>query len=322
MNYLDLIRLTALMDITSGKPDILVGLIDGPVALGHSGLASSGIREVPGKLAGACSQASSTACLHGTFVAGILCGKRGSVAPAICPDCTLLVRPIFAENTLGNRQTLSGPFSKPAVHPERVEGYGWPAQDKPVESMPSATPDELAAAIIETIDAGARVINLSAAITHPSSTGERELEEALNYASKRGVLIVAAAGNQGAVGSTVITRHPWVIPVVACDLQGRPIGYSNLGSSIGRRGLSAPGDNVTSLGADGKPVTFSGTSVAAPFVTGAIALLWSEFPKATGADMKVLVTRSNGQRRNTVVPPLLNAWGAYQVMKSGLRRIT
>ena len=60
--------------------------------------------------------------------------------------------------------------------------------------------------------------------------------------------MVAAAGNQGTVGSSVITRHPWVIPVIACDLQGRPTTESNLGSSIGRRGLAAPGENIASLG--------------------------------------------------------------------------
>ena len=50
--------------------------------------------------------------------------------------------------------------------------------------------------------------------------------------------MVAAAGNQGTLGSSAITRHPWVIPVVACDLRGRPMNESNLGSSIGRRGLT------------------------------------------------------------------------------------
>ena len=45
-----------------------------------------------------------------------------------------------------------------------------------------------------------------------------------------------------------------------------------LGSSIGRRGLSAPGDAITSLSAAGPPLTLGGTSVAAPFVTGTIAL--------------------------------------------------
>jgi hypothetical protein len=36
--------------------------------------------------------------MHGTFVAGILCAKRGSVALAISPDCTLIIRTIFAED--------------------------------------------------------------------------------------------------------------------------------------------------------------------------------------------------------------------------------
>lgn len=272
------------MELTSGRTEVVVGLIDGSVVMQHSELVGANIREISGELSGQCVQASSTACVHGTFVAGILCGKRNSAAPAICSNCTLLVRPIFAETTLGSEQ------------------------------MPSATPADLAAAIIESIDAGARVLNMSVAIAQPSSQGERELQEALDYALKRGVIAVAASGNQGTLGSSAITRHPWVIPVVACDLQGRPINYSNLGSSIGRRGLSAPGDQITSLGTEEKTLTLGGTSVATPFVTGAIALLWSEFPTATAAEVKLAVTQGNGFRRTTVVPPLLDAWAAYQVL--------
>jgi len=286
MSPLDLIMLSPLMDRTSGRAGIAIGLIDGPVAMDHPDLAGENIRAVPGKVRGQCVQANSAACTHGTFVAGILCGKRGSAAPAICPQCTLLVRPIFAEAMPGDGQ------------------------------MPSATPAELATAIIECIDAGARVVNLSVGLAQPSSKDERELEEALDHAARRGVLVVAAAGNQAMLGSSAITRHPWVIPVVACDLRGRPTSQSNLGSSIGRRGLSAPGDRITSLGTADKPLTSGGTSVAAPFVTGAIALLWSERPAATAAKVKYAVTRARGPRRPTVVPALLDAWAAYQIMET------
>jgi subtilisin family serine protease len=186
--------------------------------------------------------------------------------------------------------------------------------------MPSATPQELAVAIIECIDAGARVINLSLALTQPSTKGEQELEEALNQAVKRSVIVVAAAGNQGTVGSSTITRHPWVIPVVACDLRGRPMNNSNLGSSIGRRGLSAPGDSITSLGAEGQPLTLGGTSFAAPFVTGTISLLCSEFPTASAADVKFAITNAYVPRRTTVVPPMLDAWRAYQFMATAKKR--
>jgi subtilisin family serine protease len=284
MGPLDLVNLTPLMERSSGRPEIKVGLIDGPVVIDHPELATESIQEVPGKLSGACAQASNAACMHGTFVAGILCAKRTSPAPAICPNCTLLVRPIFPETISGNGQ------------------------------VPSATPEELALAIVECIEAGARVLNLSAALAQPSSKGERKLEDALDYAARRGVIAVAAAGNQGTLGSSAITRHPWVIPVAACDLQGRPVSQSNLGSSIGRQGLRAPGEDITSLGTDSKPLTFGGTSAATPFVTGAIALLWSEFPAATAAEIRFAVTQAYAQRRTTVVPPLLDAWAAYQLM--------
>jgi subtilisin family serine protease len=148
---------------------------------------------------------------------------------------------------------------------------------------PSATPAELASAIVDTVKEGGRVINLSAAL-HSSARGWKALEQALDFAIARGAITVAAAGNQAGVGGSAITSHPSVIPIVGCDLQGRPTFESNLGSSIARRGLAAPGENITSLGTDGEAKTFGGTSAAAPFVTGAIALLWSELPSASASD--------------------------------------
>jgi subtilisin family serine protease len=95
---------------------------------------------------------------------------------------------------------------------------------------------------------------------------------------------------------------------------------SNLGSSIGRRGLTAPGDGITSLSAEGQPFTLGGTSVAVPFVTGAIALLWSEFPEATAAQIKLAISQAYAQRRASVVPPLLDAAAAYQVLLTARAR--
>jgi subtilisin family serine protease len=285
-NVLDLVNLAPLMELTSGTPEIVIGLVDGPVVIGHPDLAGENVREIPGRIGGRCAKPSSLACMHGTFVAGILSAKRSSAAPAICPGCTLLVRPIFSETPDAN------------------------------ELIPSATPEELAAAIIECIDAGARLVNLSAALAQvPSAKGERALEQALDYAAKRGVVVVAAAGNQGMVGSTAITRHPSVIAVVACDRRGRSLNESNFGNSIGRRGLSAPGEGITSLSTDGKAVPSGGTSIAAPFVTGGIALVWSEFPEASAGQVRVAVTQAHAQRRPTVVPALLNAWAIYAAMR-------
>jgi subtilisin family serine protease len=286
MDPLELVRLRPLMARGQGRLELTLALIDGPIAVDHADLSQARIREIPGRSGSLCSRLESAACMHATFVAGILSARRGSSSPAICPGCTLIVRPIFAESM------------------------------KPESQMPSATPDELATAIVDVVQAGAAIINLSAAVTHPSARGERRLAEALDYTARRGVLVVAAAGNQGTLGSSAITRHPWVISVVGCDVTGRPTVESNLGSSIGRRGLMAPGENITSIGSNGKPQTSGGTSAAAPFVTGALGLLWSEFPNAGAADLKLAITRSRRQPPNTLVPSLLDAWSAYQLMAS------
>jgi subtilisin family serine protease len=269
---------------TAGNPSITIGLIDGPVALDQPGFAASNIKTLAGHDPPECAIVDSFACQHGTFVAGILAARRGSVAPAICPDCTLLVRPIFRET-------------------------GWEKG-----ALPAATPEELARSILDCVEAGARVLNVSAALARPSSSSARAVEEALDLAARRGVIVVVAAGNQSTLGSTVLTAHHWVIPVAGYNRDGRPTDYSNLGSSIGRRGVGAPADRITSTGAIGEPLTLGGTSAAAPFVTGAVALLWSEFPRARPAAIRFATTQANARRRRTVVPPLLDAWAGYQMM--------
>ena len=170
--------LTPLMERTSGRGEIVIGLLDSPVAVTHPDLVDANLRELPGKQGGTSAQASSAAYLHGTFVAGILCAQRGSAAPAICPGCTLLLRPIFLETIATSGQ------------------------------MPSTTPEALAAAIIETIEAGAQVLNLSVALAQPSPQDNRALEEALEYAVSRGVIPVVAAGNQGTLGSRGFLPNP------------------------------------------------------------------------------------------------------------------
>jgi subtilisin family serine protease len=277
---LGLVGLSRLMDRTSGRPELIVGLVDGPVAVAHPDLALARIRHVHREPGSACARTESAACAHGTFAAGMLVARRGTKSPAICPDCTLLVSPIFSE-TIGDT------------------------------SAPTATCEELAAAVVDCVDGGARVVNMSAAFQLRSPTGERDLASALDHAAVRGVIVVAAAGNHATVGGSLLTRHPAVIPVAASDLHGRPLSLSNFGASIGARGVMAPGQSITSLDADGATRAITGTSAAAPFVTGAIALLWSEFPNARASQMTSAVVRGTRPVCRAIVPRLLNAWEAY-----------
>ena len=283
---LDLVTLTPLMARTSGSRQVVVALVDGPVLTSHPDLAAN-VRALSGRTPDRHAQFTARDYQHGTFTAGILCARRGSPAPAICPGCELLVNPVPVE---------VGPPDADAPHAEAAD---------------------VAAAIVQCIDEGARVINVDVIIEHSSPGGEHALEAAVDYATEHDVGVVVPA-TPGHAGTWRISAHPWVIPVVPYDLQGRPIGYAD--RAIGLRGVGAPGADVTSLGADIEPLTLGGASIAAPFVTGAIALLRSEFPDATLAAIRFALTQEYSTRRTSLVPPILNAWAAYQFLKSAKSR--
>lgn len=285
--------LSQLMALGRGNPEVKIGLLDGPVAIDHPDLQEASIRSIATASAGGCSDPGSLACRHGTFIAGMLVARGKAGDGGICPGCTLLVRPIFGE-------------------PPRV-----------ARPMPAAAPNEVATAVIECVDAGAMVLNLSAAASNLSARAEDRLTAALDCAARFDTIVVAAAGNERAIGSSIITRHPWVIPVVAFDRYGRPLSHSNLGRSIGKHGLGAPGQGIKGLTPDETQAPIpSGTSIAVPFVTGTLALLWSLFPKATATELRAAVThpRPTG-RRTSIVPPPLDPSAAYHALARTLERV-
>ena len=284
MDPLNQTGLQSLMNVSTGDPDVVIGIIDGPVDLNHSALQTSNIKTVRNSQVGACKNATSIACSHGTFIAGILCARRGLPAPAICPNCKIILNPIFRES------------------------------DNIIEKgmmIPTATAEELSNAIIETVDAGARIINLSLSLSTSSLTMYDTLQQAYDYSLHKGVIIVVAAGNYGYIGNISLINHKWLIPVAACSEDGRLDPSSNFGASIGKRGVMAPGVNITSTVPGGRYIQMSGTSVATPFVTGTLALLWSIFPQAAAHDL-VRSLISKKIRNRTIIPRLLNAHEAYQ----------
>ncbi|MEU0847175.1 S8 family serine peptidase [Streptomyces flaveolus] len=269
---------------TTGSPAIRVGLIDGPV-MNHSHplLAESHIQHLRSCRASS-TGAHSAATMHGVATAGVLVGSRGTEALGICPGVTLLSCPVFSP---------------------------WP-------SRAAASPAEVAKAVVETAQAGARVINMSLSLAPGPRAGLSAVEQALDYAAGRGTVVVAASGNESSIDGTVLTRHRAVIPVMAYDIDGRPAQFSNIGHSIGQRGVGAPGEGVLSLRAGGGSRAFGGSSAATAIVTGAIALLWSQFPGEHRESIVSAVTRS-APRQRSVVPPLLNAWRAYEMLLANSR---
>ena len=166
----------------------------------------------------------------------------------------------------------------------------------------SFTDIDEAAGIIYAVDHGARILNLSVGGATTSTTERR----AITYAIDHGALVVTAVGNQGQSGNPVEYPAALVQPVgsdgaggaglavTATTADGRHAPFANIGSWVS---LAAPGDHVlAALSRASSPLIFprttlpgvrglygygSGTSFAAPLVSGAAALVWAANPSLT-----------------------------------------
>jgi thermitase len=137
--------------------------------------------------------------------------------------------------------------------------------------------DQIAQGIIWAADNGAKVINMSLGGLEQSAT----LEAAVDYAWSQGVIVVAAAGNDGTPQQFFPAAYPNVIAVGATNHNDVRAGFSNYGTWVD---VAAPGESILSTAPDhlnatwffgAKYGTISGTSMATPHVAGLAGLVWS-----------------------------------------------
>ena len=126
--------------------------------------------------------------------------------------------------------------------------------------------DDVASAIIYAVNAGAKVINMSFGDDKFSYL----LQDAIKYAYENGVTLVASSGNSSSDMPHYPSSFTEVISVGASDENDYVASFSNYGSTLD---LVAPGVSILTTTNDGTYGSVSGTSAAAPFVTGSAAFL-------------------------------------------------
>ncbi|MFD8389299.1 type VII secretion-associated serine protease mycosin [Streptomyces sp. NPDC059680] len=201
---------------------------------------------------------------HGTAMAGIIAGHGHGPGDSagvmgVAPEARILPVRVILED-------------------------GDPARAKARTSRGNALADGIRWAA----DHGADVINLSLGDDSNSAHPEPSEDEAVQYALKKGVVVVASAGNGGDKGDHVSypAAYPGVIAATAVDRYGTRASFST------RRwyaAVSAPGVDVVIADPDHKYYEGWGTSAASAFVSGAAALVKAAHPELGPAQIKKLL---------------------------------
>jgi thermitase len=171
-----------------------------------------------------------------------------------------------------------------------IAGVSWGAKVMPLKVLNyagSGTTADLAEAIVYAADNGAKVINMS--LGDYCGSGWPNVEDAVNYALGKGVLLVAAAGNTGSTPVLCPAAINGVMAVGATDSSDSRAYYSTYGAALD---VAAPGSGIYSTYYGGGYTTFSGTSMASPHVAGLAALLWSFAPGMTSSEVEALIEQT------------------------------
>ncbi len=215
-----------------------------------------------------------------------------------------------ASDDNGHGTHVAGTIAQSTNNGYGVAGIAYKASIMPLKVLSGSgggTIADIAEAIKFAADNGADVINMSLG----GGGASNMMEEAIKYAHSKGVVIVAAAGNEGRNSSSYPARYPNVISVSAIDAAGDKASYSNFGAGVD---ISAPGGSETgkiiqntvnpSTG-ESVFVGFQGTSMAAPHVAGVAALI-----RATGVEEPSEVLDILKQSSRKIQEDHLNHFGA------------
>lgn len=281
---LTLMNMPQAWGIEQGSPDVTVAVVDGGIDMQHPEFRSQLWRnagEIPGNGIDD----------DGNGYVDDLNGWDFSDAPTLPENGDSRVRDNEPEDEIGHGTYVSGIIAAEANNQIGIAGIAWRCRlmslraDFKYRGGGYLQNDDVAAAIVYAADNGAQVINMSWGDTVNAFI----VADAVAYAYARGCVMVAAAGNEGAVGSWYPAGLETVISVAGLNIERQLWSDSNFGATID---IAAPGDEILSTDLNGGYRNLSGTSMAAPHVSGVAALVRSANPDYTNAEVRETLIRT------------------------------
>ncbi|MDF5729770.1 MAG: S8 family peptidase [Rhizonema sp. PD38] len=174
-----------------------------------------------------------------------------------------------------------------------ITGVAYNAKIMPIKVLDnsgSGTDTSITEGIYYAVNHGANVINLSLGGADPNSA----LESAIEYASSKKVIVVMAAGNDSASTPDYPASYAknWGLTVGAVDQNNQIANFSNDAGSNILDYVTAPGVNISSTIPGNQYATYSGTSMATPFVAGVVALMLSANHNLTDSQVRQTITQT------------------------------
>jgi subtilisin family serine protease len=289
--HMKAINLEGAWDITMGDTSVVVAVIDDGFDLKHKEFKGTHIVNRYNVEQDNTRVFSSAEIIHGTHVAGLALANanNNSGGSGVAPNCSFMPvqigngQPFFTMTDVVDGVLYALNHGADVINMSLGKAYG--------EELQGRSPSELE-----------QIINSS------GKDEEKFWKELFKLADKKNAFIVLAGGNEDLlIGLDPMQRSDEVLKVVAVDEQFRKAGFSNYCKNcMGKNTyVSAPGVNIFSTVPGNQFESMQGTSMAAPIVTGAIALMKSANPRLKNKEIFKILRQSSKTLPDRSCPPFL-----------------